>query len=235
MSLRAGFPWESMYSKGTRSNYFSTAYSPFTVLWPELDVSFSYFAAPIQKLRSWFYSITVQPISGDGSFSNPWLLVRDEMHNRNLINFIHQLPICLLTSVWVLGSTTKWSAGMELRQQIYKENDRQKHPHLAGIPRRRSNPACRIKSEHGWMPDVWSFRWHCFRDGNISFIYRRAGYDEGFISGGANNGISQAYDLYRFLISRRLLSLGVLARLSRNPHQNARLRAVGLQKAHRLV
>lgn len=129
---------------------------------------------------------------------------RQEMHNRNLSDFIRQLPeSCLLTSVctgsWIYG---KMGLLDGLPATNRKESDRLEASAFGKVPLQRLAeiaPACRISRARvvdagrmitaGGIASGMEMGFH---------LLRRAGYDEGFISEVARTmEYHQAYDLYR--------------------------------------
>jgi transcriptional regulator GlxA family with amidase domain len=129
---------------------------------------------------------------------------RQELHNGNLHNFIHQLPVaCLLTSVctgsWIYGQMGLLDG---LSATNRKEPDRLEASAMGKIPIDRLAeiaPACRISRSR--VVDAGRI----VTAGGIAsgmemgfYLLKRAGYDDAFINDVARTmEYQQAYDLYR--------------------------------------
>jgi transcriptional regulator GlxA family with amidase domain len=138
---------------------------------------------------------------------------RQEMHNRNLYEFIRSLPeTCLLTSVctgsWIYG---KMGLLDGLAATNRKEPDRLEKSSFGKVPIDRLAeiaPACRISRARvvdagriitaGGIASGMEMGFH---------LLRRAGYDEAFLSEVARTmEYHQAYDLYRHDLEIAVLS-----------------------------
>jgi transcriptional regulator GlxA family with amidase domain len=155
--------------------------------------------------------LTVLPSYGfsDRPAMNAFLIpggfgTRQELHNGNLHNFIHQLPAsCLLTSVctgsWIYGQMGLLDG---LSATNRKEPDRLEASAMGKIPIDRLAeiaPACRISRSR--VVDAGRI----ITAGGIAsgmemgfYLLKRAGYDDAFINDVARTmEYQQAYDLYR--------------------------------------
>ena len=211
MARHAGFRLGVYVFKDAEVVDFAAPYGVFSVarrLDPELD---AFFIAESQRPVQTQAGFTVLPNYAftDGPTMDAFLIpggfgTRQEMHNRNLHDYIRALPAaCLLTSVCT-GSWIYARMGLldGLPATNRKEPDRLEASHLGKTPIDRlaeMAPACRISRARvvdagrivtgGGIASGMEIGFH---------LLRRAGYDDAFIGDVARiMEYQRAYELYR--------------------------------------